>query len=160
MWGPISWASWNAKTKSEQRGQDQPGLGGWPIAHAASKRPVTSGMASPRSSRSASTSRASAPAFASASSRVAPYVEHAGEGDHLGDPTAVRLALQLDHELAGGHGRRVPVSWPLITAADGVRFGGSYRATRTTLHTDSTSAHRALLTQRRWRRDTRDRKST
>jgi len=58
-----------------------------------------------------------------------PVREHAGEGDHLGDPTAVRLALQLDHELGGGHGRSIPAA----SHGRGRRpIGGSYRATLTT----------------------------
>ena len=58
---------------AKQRSEDQPCLRGRPDAHAASKRSVTCGIASPCSKRSARTRSASTSALANASSRVEPY---------------------------------------------------------------------------------------
>ena len=64
----------------KQRGQNQPGFPGSPLAHAATEKTSTnSGTDSPCSNRSASTRRARALTRATASSRVVPYTMTPGK---------------------------------------------------------------------------------
>src|SRR5262249_4008954 len=63
----------NRRSGRRERGEYEPRLRSRPSAHAASKRSVTWGIASPCSIRSARTRSASTSALASASSRVDPY---------------------------------------------------------------------------------------
>src|SRR6185295_8496450 len=63
---------------TQQRGKHEPRLCSWPDAHAASKRSVTWGIASPCSKRSARTRSASTSALERASSRLEPYANTPG----------------------------------------------------------------------------------
>lgn len=101
---------------SLQGSQDGAGLRRGPRAHAASKSPSIAGIASPCSRGSASPRSASTSAFASFFSAL--LVGHRPrQGEALGDPAPVVLALDLDDELLLGHRRLMTRGPDSVTGA-------------------------------------------